>query len=69
MAEFMPEYEGRLCDFYKTLSKKSLFAQYMKDKGMSTSTVYERFRRFDFSEIELKGFEKIYKEYKEQMED
>lgn len=69
VAEFMPEYEGELCDFYKTLSKKSLFAQYMKDKGMSISTVYERFRKFDFTEIELKGFNEIYKEYKKQMED
>ena len=62
--QFAPDYQGEMKDFYSSLSKKTEFCQYMNDKmEMSIKTVSSRFRRFDFTKIELDGLESIYHKF------
>lgn len=66
---FMPEYDGKLCDFYEGISCKGKFLSFMSEMGMSDRTARDRFREFDFTEVEIKGMEKIFQEYKKTMEE
>lgn len=66
---FMPGYTGDLSDFYGNLANKGKFLTYMSTSmGMGERTARDRFRDFDFTELEIKGLEKIYNEYKRQLE-
>lgn len=70
IALFSPEYSGEAKDFYNSLPDKGSFQKFMSEKmGMGGRTVSIRFRAFDFSEVEMKGLNNIYKEYMEQLED
>lgn len=67
--EFAPDYNGDLSCFYENLSGKKQFMCFMNERGMSSHTVRERFRKFDFTEIELRGLGDIYNEYKKDIEE
>lgn len=62
------DYKGSVKDFYDSLSVKSDFLHFMcNEMQMSERTARERFRKDDFCEIELKGFETIYQEFVKSM--
>lgn len=69
MREFDPEYKGKLEDFFSSVRVKGEFIEFMKERGMGERSLRSHFRSFDFTEIELRGMESIYEEYKKQMEE
>lgn len=63
--EYMPEWDGDLAGFWQGCSRsRNLFAAFMADKQMSYATVWKRFGKCDFSEMELKGIKSVYREYR-----
>lgn len=57
-------YSGDLKNFYEQC-RRTEFCRFMsKNMGMCEKTTCKRFKAFDFSEIELKGLEAIYEEFK-----
>ena len=69
LIDFDPDYEGELKDFFSGVRKKGEFIEFMKERGMGEHALRAHFRNFDFTEVELRGLESIYKEYKKQMEE
>jgi hypothetical protein len=66
--QYMPGYDGELRDFYTSIKGRNRFITFMNEQmGMSRSAAIKRFRLFDFTEVEIKGFEEIYSEYKQTM--
>lgn len=63
---FSPEYEGELKDFIQGLESKHQFYAFMeKECGMSIKTASIHFPLFDFTELELIGFQAAYDEFQE----
>lgn len=58
---YSPEFTGSLSDFFSQTESKTRFCAYMKSEcGMSSKTAFIRFTKFDFTNVELKGFNAIY---------
>lgn len=61
-----PDYSGEPADFFSQTESKIRFCTFMESEcGMSAKTAFVRFRSFDFSAIELKGFDVAYEEFLE----
>lgn len=55
-------------NFYKDLPVKSKFIEFMQEEmGMCERTARERFKKFDFSELELIGLEAVYEQFIEEI--
>lgn len=53
--EFAPCYDGEIKDFFDRVEEKSRFVQFMKERGMSPSSCYQRFKVFNFKKWEIIG--------------
>lgn len=69
LRDFSPCYEGKLEDFFPGLPHKKEFIEFMNTRGMGEHACRTHFRNFDFTEVEIRGLEAIYKEYRKQMEE
>lgn len=50
-------------NFYDSMKNKSDFVRFMSFYGMGQTTVRRRFANFKFSDIEMRGWENVYREY------
>lgn len=62
--DYMPEYQGQICDFWNAVPRRWEFIHYMTERGMSAMTVYRHFTNFDFKGWELKGIAQIAEDWK-----
>lgn len=62
--EYKPGWDGDLKRFWDEQERsRCIFSVFMEDKDMSYSTVWKRFSKPGFSEIEMRGLRSLYKEY------
>lgn len=62
--EFDPDYRGEAKDYFAEARDKSLFIQYMVEKGgMGKTTCYQRFKIFNFKKWEVTGLEKMFDQF------
>lgn len=69
LRDFDPDYDGRMEDFFENVHRKGKFIEFMKERGMGEHALRTHFRNFDFTELEIRGLESVYKEYRKQMEE
>lgn len=64
--DYMPDYSGKLDEFWNMVPGRWKFIDYMTERGMSAMTVYRYFGEFKFKNWEVIGLARIVEDWKKQ---